>query len=226
MSKLPTPGRRAAKHNILPIAEGAWDDELEFNTQGSSQWDSLCHVQHQASGLAYNGFKPDAASLAAETTAQNDMPTLDHWHAHGGIAGRGVLLDYKLYAEEKGIQFHPMGGNRIKVDDLEACARHFGVEFRPGDVLVVRTGATEVLDSASPADLQGQAGGVLSGLHGCEETARWLWNKRFAAAASDSLALEAYPPLKPDGTIGGLESIGTATSHFYTYRVSSLESRV
>jgi kynurenine formamidase len=43
-------------------------------------------------------------------------------------------------------------------------------------------------------------GGGISGLHGAEETARWLWNKRFAAVASDSLAFEAYPPLGPNGT--------------------------
>jgi kynurenine formamidase len=40
-------------------------------------------------------------------------------------------------------------------------------------------------------------------VHGTEETARWMWNKRFAAVASDSMAFEAYPPLKGDGTVGG-----------------------
>ncbi|POR36273.1 Uncharacterized protein TPAR_03518 [Tolypocladium paradoxum] len=193
-SKLGIPGRKAVKHNVIylpdamegmPEHASSWDDELEFNTQGSS------HKQ----------------SLAAETAAENKLPTLDHWHAHGGIAGRGVLLDYKAYAEDEGIAFHPMGGSRITVDELEACAKHFGVEFRPGDVLIVRTGATEVLDHSTPDDLQKIAGGLMSGLHGCEDTARWLWNKRFAAAASDSFAFEACPPLKPDGTIGGSESL-------------------
>ncbi|KAJ3513867.1 hypothetical protein NM208_g15124 [Fusarium decemcellulare] len=51
------------------------------------------------------------------------------------------------------------------------------------------------------------AAAKLSGLHGCEETARWLWNKRFAAAASDSSSFEAFPPLKADGSVGGMKDL-------------------
>jgi hypothetical protein len=32
-------------------------DQIEFNTQCSSQWDSLCHYNHQPTGLGYNGVK-------------------------------------------------------------------------------------------------------------------------------------------------------------------------
>ena len=218
MNKLAIPGRKAAEHRVLYIPESlaelpfeqgkSWDDELEFNTQGSSQWDSLCHFQHQDSGLAYNGANPDKEALSAESTASNAMPTLDHWHTRGCIAGRGVLIDYAAYAEEKGIDFHPFDGNRITVEELEACAAHQGVEFRPGDVLLVRTAATEVVDKMDPVGLGKMAAAKLSGLHGCEETARWLWNKRFSAAASDSSSFEAFPPLKPDGSIGGMKDLG------------------
>jgi hypothetical protein len=53
-----------------------WDDELEFNTQSSSQWDSLCHVTKD--GLAYNGVKAASKDdISAETTAENTLPTVD-----------------------------------------------------------------------------------------------------------------------------------------------------
>lgn len=218
MIKLNIPGRKAAEHKVLYIPESlkelpfeqgkSWDDELAFNTQCSSQWDSLCHFQHQPTGLAYNGADPTIEALSIDSTASNDMPTLDHWHTRGCIAGRGVLIDYIRYAEEKGISFHPFDGNRITVEDMEACAAHYGVEFRHGDILLVRTGATEVVDKMDPNDLGKMAAFKLSGLHGTEETARWLWNKRFAAAASDSNSFEAFPPLKPDGSIGGMKDLG------------------
>ncbi|KAM5385420.1 hypothetical protein ACJZ2D_001061 [Fusarium nematophilum] len=218
MSKLGIPGRKQAEHRVLYIPESlaelpfeqgkSWDDELSFNTQGSSQWDSLCHFQHQDSGLAYNGADPSREALSAESTSSNAMPTLDHWHPRGCIAGRGVLLDYAAYADEKGVAFHPFDGNRITVEDLEACAAHQGVEFRPGDILLVRTAATEVVDKMDPEGLGKMMAGKLSGLDGCEDMARWLWNKRFAAAASDASSFEAFPPLKEDGSVGGMKDLG------------------
>lgn len=221
MSKLPIPGRPPPEHKIhhlpetmFPEAGHSWDDELVFNTQVSSQWDSLCHFQHQPTGLAYNGFKPNREALAASSTADNQMPTLDHWHQRGGLVGRGVLLDYKAYADDKGISFHAYDGTRITVADLEACAAHQGVEFKHGDILIVRVGSTEIMEKIEPEQLiQMLSAGApaLSGLHGVEETARWIWNKRFAAVAGDSNSFEAYPPLKPDGTPGASADLGTAS---------------
>ncbi|PTD04765.1 Deoxyribonuclease Tat-D [Fusarium culmorum] len=219
MTKLNVPGRAVPEHTVLYIPESlaglpfeqgkSWDDEVSFNTQCSSQWDSLCHFQHQDSGLAYNGANPDKKSLSVDSTESNTMPTLDHWHSRGCIAGRGVLIDYAAYAGEKKIEFHPFDGNRITVEDLEACAAYQKVEFQPGDILLVRTGATEVVDRMDPVGLGKMMAMKLSGLDGSEEMARWMWNKRFAAAASDSSAFEAFPPLKPDGSIGGMKDLGT-----------------
>ncbi|RDA88724.1 hypothetical protein CP532_4055 [Ophiocordyceps camponoti-leonardi (nom. inval.)] len=217
-------GRKAPDHRILylpdsmpgiPEHASAWDDELDFNTQSSSQWDSLCHVQHLPSGLSYNGFRPDAIALSkASSTAENPLPTLDHWHARGAMVARGVLLDYKAYAEQAGVAFDPFAGDSISVADLDAAAAHFNLDFHPGDVLILRIGTTQALDTlhaesgaeaarATLAEKQGRC----SGLAGSEETARWLWNHRFAAVASDSFALEVVPPILPDGTQGGMDSL-------------------
>lgn len=222
MARFALPGRKQPEHNIINLGEAneitastnttigkAWDDEISFNTQCSSQWDSLIHFQHQPSGLAYNGANPDHATLSAiQSTAGNTMPTLDHWHARGCVVARGVLLDYQAYAEAKGIPYDPFSETRIKVDDLESCAAHQGVEFRHGDILLVRTGATEALDGFTMADLGRLAAAQLAGVDGSEESARWIWNKRFAAVASDNHAFEAYPPLKPDGQPGTPSDLG------------------
>lgn len=161
----PLPGRVQPTHKQMTLkeaglSEGAgWDDEIHFNTQLSSQWDSLVHWHHQPSGLAYNGIEVTKEGLAATNTGANTTPTLDHWHAAGGLVARGVLIDFKEWAEKKvrtegetgnDVAAHPLDGHRITVEEIEAIARDQGVEFRPGDVLIIRTGLTEYLEAPTP----------------------------------------------------------------------------
>lgn len=193
-----------------------WDDELHFNTQLSSQWDSLVHWQHQPTGLAYNGIAVTKDALASpKTTAENAMPTLDHWHPAGGLVARGILIDFKEWYETKArtegkgdVIFHPLDGHRITVDEIEAVARDQGVDFRHGDVLIIRTGLTEILASPQPQDLAKLQLGKISGMHGDVNSAKWIWNRHFAAVAGDSWAFEALLPLKEDGSPGGPNDLG------------------
>ncbi|KAI3399306.1 hypothetical protein diail_7261 [Diaporthe ilicicola] len=210
--KIPLPGRRAPAHKVMSLSSAGlmppgyhgWDDEVEFNTQTSSQWDSLAHVQHQPSGLAYNGIKPTQEGLLSpQTTAENEQPTIDHWHSRGGLVGRGVLIDFKAYMESQSKPYHCLDGYRITVEDVEEVARHQGVAFRHGDVLIIRTGLTEIYENPTPEDFSKMQNATFSGLHGTLETAKWVWNKHFSAVAGDSAAFEAYPPVKSDGTKGG-----------------------
>ncbi|KAG8159309.1 hypothetical protein KVR01_010970 [Diaporthe batatas] len=114
--KIPLPGRRSPAHKVMSLSSSGmmppgshgWDDELEFNTQFSSQWDSLVHVQHQPSGLAYNGIKP----------------TQENLHSRGGLVGRGVLIDFKEYMESQSKPYHYFDGYRITIEDVEKVARH------------------------------------------------------------------------------------------------------
>lgn len=122
--------------------------------------------------------------------------------------GRGVLVDVKAYMDAQQLPFHAFDGHRITVAEMEAVARHQGVEFRFGDILIVRTGATEVLESPAAEDLAKAAAGKLTGLHGTEETAAWVWNRHFSAVAGDAMGFEAWPPLKADGTEGGTADLG------------------
>ncbi|KAH8647148.1 hypothetical protein BX600DRAFT_389853 [Xylariales sp. PMI_506] len=210
-----SPGRIAPTHKVQSLKEmgisesKGWDDEINFNTQSSSQWDSLVHWQHQETGLAYNGIEVTHEALNVPSTSANSMPTLDHWHKVGGLVARGVLIDYKTWYESRAAAegktgedaiCHPLAGHRITVADIEAVARDQGVEFRPGDVLIIATGFTEVLGAPKPEDFAKLQNGQISGMHGSVESAKWLWNKHFAAVAGDSIAFEAVPPQNEDGT--------------------------
>ena len=216
--KFPLPGRIPVEHKVhyMPEmnafgfdAEG-FDDELHFNTQLSSQWDSLCHMQHQDTKTAYNGAKPTKEAL---TSSAPNLPTVDRWHARGGVVGRGVLVDFQRWAEEKelkhpdGRPYSPVSGWRVTVQELEEVAKHQGVEFKHGDILIVRTGITKSFEFPTPQLFGDLTQHGMSGVHGVEETARWVWNKHFSAVAGDAQAFEAYPPLKPDGTPGSTKDL-------------------
>ncbi|KAK3326137.1 putative cyclase-domain-containing protein [Apodospora peruviana] len=205
--KFPFPFRKAPVHRAATLREAGmdmdgWDDELEINTQFSSQWDSLCHVTHK-SGCTYNGHKPTKEGLECQSTADNMLPTIDRWHNRGCVVGRGVLIDFKTYIEETtGAAFDALDGHRITVEEIEKVAKFQGVEFKHGDILIVRTGYTEILEAPTDDMFAKFSKSTLAGVHGTVDTARWIWNKRFAAVAGDAHAFEAIPPAAPDGTAG------------------------
>ena len=216
------PGRIAPVHKQMTLQEAklsegvGWDDELHFNTQASSQWDSLVHWQHQPSGLAYNGIAVTKEALAAPNTAANQMPTLDHWHTAGGLVARGVLIDFKAWSEAKfraegkvggEATWHPLDGHRITVSEIETVARAQGVDLRPGDVIIIRTGLPEVLQAPTPEDFAKLQKGTIAGLDGNMESVRWLWNSHFAAVASDNFSVEALPPNMEDGSPGSMTDL-------------------
>lgn len=148
-------------------------------------------MQHQGSGLAYNGIKPTQEGLSSpRTTAGKSQPTLDHWHSRGGLVGRGVLVDFKGYMELQSMPYHCFDGYRITVEDIETVAKH------------------QIWENLMPENIAKVQQSQLSGLHGSVETARWLRNKHFSAVAGDCQSCEAYPPLKPDGTVGSAYDLG------------------
>lgn len=116
------------------------------------------------------------------------------WHAHGCIAGRAVLIDFKSYSDAKDIIYHPFSGFSIGVSTIEAVARYQRVTFQPGDILIIRFGITEMLGKMTGEEQAVVLSSFsMCGLEGSKEIARWLWNAHFAAVASDNMAVEAYP---------------------------------
>jgi hypothetical protein len=101
------------------------------------------------------------------------------WSNISGICGRGVLLDYYHYAQHHGIQYYPGETHTLSVSTLEKVAMWEGVDFRAGDILLVRTGWTSWHDSLA-ADESKKAALTRdkhdhAGLLATEETAEWIW---------------------------------------------------
>lgn len=199
--KKPGFGRIGLEHTIIDFKDTAtdiygFDDEISFNPQSSSQWDSLVHVAHQPTGLCYNGWRPSKEELAS---GDDTYPTLDHWHRRGGLVGRGVLLDYRAYAEANGIRYDCFEAHAITVRDLEAVAQHQGTKFKTGDILLVRTGFTEDLANANADEQQRLlAREACVGVKGNKESAKWIWDHHFSAVAGDAIAFEVMPPTLED----------------------------
>ncbi|KAI5239361.1 hypothetical protein E4T42_08720 [Aureobasidium subglaciale] len=201
-------GRKGLVHKVTsfvdtPLAAHGYDDEVEFNTQCSSQWDSLCHFHHQESESGYNGVKTNVEALTqnfGQEDHEQKLPTLNHWHSRGGLVARGVLIDFKRYADETGRSFNPFNDDKISVEDIEAIANKQGVEFRQGDVIIIRSGFTEAL-TGQTAEKQAELLGShrVCGVTGNEATARWFWNQHFAAVAGDMIAFEHIPSIGPKG---------------------------
>ncbi|CAL5875058.1 uncharacterized protein PFLUO_LOCUS9362 [Penicillium psychrofluorescens] len=221
INALQTPafGRAGLQHRVISFQDKedehhrlhGFDDEVTFNTQCSSQWDSLVHYAHQHSQLSYNGVRPSVQTLEQSSTpfaVDHSLPTLNHWHKRGGIVARGVLLDYKAYADVHGIKYSPFEGHAITVDDLEAVTKWENVSLRQGDILIVRSGYTRALQEMSPETQQeALKGGRAVGVKGCSETARWVWDHHFAGVAGDALAFEQLPPIKEDKSEGGIADL-------------------
>jgi len=209
-------GRKGLVHKVLNFQDSAFklhgfDDEVEFNTQCSSQWDSLVHFAHQPTGKSYNGIQPsvDALSQGFGTfDVEKDLPTLNHWHDRGGLVGRGVLLDYRAWAESQGKKVDCFSSLRIKTSELEEVAKWEGVDFKHGDILIVRTGFTEELGKMNAQEQEKALGTHQTcGVEGNKESAKWHWNKHFAAVAGDAIAYETLPPLRDDGNVGAIDEL-------------------
>lgn len=179
-------GRKGLKHNVIsfmdtPMPCHGYDDEVEFNTQCSSQWDSLCHVAHQATAKGYNGVQTNTAELKQEfgnEDREQKLPTLNHWHQRGGMVARAVFIDWKRHVDENGVKWNPYDADSLTPADIEKVAKKQGVEFKHGDVLIIRSGFTKGLTGVS-AEKQAEllAPHRACGVTGDEETARWFWNK-------------------------------------------------
>lgn len=196
--ELPNPplfGRGAIRQSIIAGAIHH-DDVLDnFYPQASSQWDTLVHVGNSQHGF-YNGIK------ASEVTGKpGSRGGIDHW-ARRGIAGRAVLLDVGRFLESRGDPIDFTTDRRFTVEELEDCRKAQGVEFEPGDVLLLRTGWTEwysSLDQPQRVALANMATFRAPGIASGETMARYLWDLHIVAAASDLPSLEAWPPRRDTG---------------------------
>ena len=89
---------------------------------------------------------------------QNLRCSIHHWADHG-LAGRGILLDYRHYAVTHNKPYDPYSSHAITLDELKACGTSQGLDIRPeseggdirvGDFLLIRSGFVEKYHQISP----------------------------------------------------------------------------
>jgi len=106
---------------------GANEDVLILASHNETHMDALCHVHHR--GQLYNGFPAEGVrSLSGAERCSIDKV--------GSIVGRAVLLDMVRHLGEDALR-EPRA---LSSGDLLSCAEAEGVDIRPGDILLVRTG--------------------------------------------------------------------------------------
>ncbi|KAF2093849.1 hypothetical protein NA57DRAFT_68897 [Rhizodiscina lignyota] len=196
------PTRKVPVHRIVhktrpQQASIANDDEIDINTQSSSQFDGLRHYPYQETMQFYGGVRQE------DITGPGANSKLGiHNMAQHGIVGRGVLLDWRAYALRKGIKHSPFERHAIPLNELLEVAQEENVNFQPGDILVVRTGWTEEYYKLSDDDKIGLPVREMRasiGVEASEEAFKWHWDNQFAAVASDTVAYEAWPSPRPWG---------------------------
>ena len=198
---VPANKRKHFYHEIIDLKKVlgvyATDDEVHLNTQTSSQWDGFNHFAHQTTKVYYGGVKhEDLHSGAIDKAERNSM---HKWCLNGGIAGRGVLVDWVHWWESTKSPDEPIppanSSYPIPLSQIKEVLAWQKTELRTGDILLLRTGVVRWFEQASDEE---KVKGMIEndnfpGIEATEEVKQWIWNSHFAAVASDNMSFEFGP---------------------------------
>ena len=82
----------------------------------------------------------------------------------------------------------------ISPDELDAVAKHQGVEFQVGDILIIRSGLSLWYQQATKEEqVESMNRYQFIGVESSMTAVRWLWNHHFAAVAGDTVGFECNP---------------------------------
>ncbi|KAI9836237.1 MAG: hypothetical protein M1819_001574 [Sarea resinae] len=210
--EVPAFHRKAFKHTIEPLLPGkAYDDLYELNTQSGTQWDGFRHVGLSFSHLPTGTFYNNTHGEDIDGPKANHKISVHHLAEHG-IAGRGILLDYRSYANKKGIHYDSFDHYTISYDELCNCGKDQGIDIRPqsqggdiqvGDILFIRSGFVESYYqrpreernrlAAREHKIGKEDGQRWAGVKQEEKMLDWLHDCYFAAVGGDAPAFEAWP---------------------------------
>jgi kynurenine formamidase len=193
----PTGTRPATQHHVFANNDFHRDDWLDsFYLQSTSQIDALRHIGHPTHGF-YNGL------AVADNNATSTTLGIHNW-AESGIAGRGVLLDVKRFFEQEKREYDCETTVVLDTATIDAIASSQGVEWRGGDMLLLRTGwAGNYVAKSTEQRVEFNSRNKSPGLAQREATLRWLWDHEIALVASDTPAVEADPVLESDFRVPG-----------------------
>ena len=154
------------------------EDTLVLPLHLGTHIDGLCHAWYD--DRLYNGFSGNSvrSTSGAVHCGVDKYPP---------IVTRGVLLDIVK------LSGRPLpDGTSIGRDLAEAACREAGLELRPGDAVLLRTGWLESHTSGADADFNREPGIDV-------ETGLWLAESGAALVGADNYAVEVLP--FPNGTV-------------------------
>jgi hypothetical protein len=184
--------RKTLRHKMIGSSPYHRDDYIDdFYLQSSTQVDGLRHFRHPVHGF-YNG-------VADSSIAENSPCLGVNRFAEHGIVGRGVLIDVERYLATRGKGLDYRSGQPISVALVEEIAEAQAVDFRPGDILMLRTGWLAAYFTQLSAEERRTFPHNMCapGLKQSHETLAWIWDHQFSVCASDNFGLECHPPV-PD----------------------------
>lgn len=193
----PTGTRPATRHQVFANNEFHRDDWLDsFYLQSTSQIDALRHIGHPSHGF-YNGLS------AADNDGASTRLGIHAW-ADSGIAGRGVLLDVPRFFAAQDRPYDCETTVVLDTGTLDEIVAFQGVQWRGGDLLLLRTGWAGNYVAKSPADrVEFNQRNRSPGLAQRQAVVRWLWDRQIALVASDTPAVEADPVIDSDFRVAG-----------------------
>ncbi|MGH9172301.1 MAG: cyclase family protein [Acidimicrobiales bacterium] len=177
---------------------GSAEDLLVMATHSGTHLDALAHIHED--GLYYNGHSFETFTTARGAGKCSIVRT-------GSAATRGVLLDVASLVAGRGSGEVAVAGARDAVTqrsgsgfrsvplpqghtitpvELDACCATQGVDVRPGDAVLVRTGWVELFEADRATPGYPQAGIGL-------EAAAWLQDHDVALVGADNSAVEVLP---------------------------------
>lgn len=186
------------------------DDQVTLALQYSTQWDSLAHMgaRFDVSGTGveekvyYNGYRANEHIVGPLDYGDGeDRPVAGPYGARAldvstmarkAIQGRAVLLDLKKHF---GLDRHSVGYR-----DLQRILELDRVVVEPGDMLVLRTGFTEVLVAMNrepDIDVLNRSACVLDGRD--PALLQWVTDSGISAICADNYAVEGVPAKEAAG---------------------------
>jgi kynurenine formamidase len=162
---------------VRPDGTSAATELISLSGHTGTHIDALCHFS--AGGALHGGIDAREACMGGRF-ASLGVDTI------APIACRGVLLDVPGALGAEALE----PGRPITAADLEATARHHGVEVRDGDAVLVRTG-WPVGRLSDPTAFLGEETGVPGP---DASSAGWLAERGVRVTGSDTLAYEWLEP--------------------------------
>ena len=172
----------AINNDPSPGGRGSADDVLVTHTHASTHIDGHGHLWYD--NHLYNGHP--ASAVTPDGAVRCGVQNVD-W-----IVTRGLLLDIAALHGVTRLE----NNYAITGDELDAAASTRGVDVRPGDVVLFRTGwYTSYLDGT--AEYTAASAGLSA------SAAEWISSHDLCAIGADNAAVEVWP----------LETPGWATIH-------------